>query len=110
MQAIKRDVSPDPILEATRSIDDVVNLQQMNAVLHEHCRSENHTLAADPQRMALVQTEMQRRRKSKADTRGFLTATMRRRSQASHNFYLLLVLLTTVKLAAGRCRWTAVFF
>jgi len=72
MQVIKHDVSPDPILGSTRSSDDVVNLQQMDAVLREHCRSENHTLATYPQRMALVQMEMQRRRKSKADTRGFL--------------------------------------
>ena len=44
----------------------------MDAVLTAYCKRENQALPADPQRMALVRTEMQRRRKSKADTRDFL--------------------------------------
>ena len=73
MQVFKRDVSPEPFLEATRlPIEDVVNLQRMDTMLHEHCRFENQALSADPQKMELIRTEMQRLRKSKADTRGFL--------------------------------------
>ena len=72
MQAIELDVSPEPLREATRPSEDVVNLQQMDAVLSAYCKRENQALSASPQRMALVRTEMQRRRKNKADTRDFL--------------------------------------
>ena len=61
------------MLEATRClIEDVVSLQRMDTMLHEHCRFENRALPLDPQKMEMVRTEMQRRRKSKEDTRGFL--------------------------------------
>jgi hypothetical protein len=73
MGAIELDVTPAPITEATRPSKDVENLQQMKAVLLAYCARENPALPAYPQRMALVHTEMQRRRKNKADTRNFLT-------------------------------------
>ena len=73
MSIINHDVPPSPLTEESRPNDDVENLQQMTVVLLAYCANENPTLSSYPQRMSVIQAEMQRRRKTRADTRSFLT-------------------------------------
>ena len=73
MDTIELDVPPAPMTEASHPTEDMKNLSQMTMVLLKYCAQENPTLSSYPERMAVIQSEMQRRRRNKADTRSFLT-------------------------------------